>query len=421
MTRKKIELSPENKQKVEQQFKPFTKLSSLAISKIFEHELCQSDIKVFLYLSIIDPFGDRWIDLPPTKTISDYLGISQSTFYRAISKLSEKEIIKIEDKGFRFKNNMPTAIPTDKDESPPTGNNPHSQGTILTDEDQSSNIGINPHSQENRASKPRQDKGFSDSQTSSDFLKSSQTLSDSVQEGQKEDKSISREEEGQERGVSNFEEEEIKKAIEDSLPLDKEFDNQQLAEQNYHLTQQNYSEQPNHNFPVCRTPINNTENPTTPISRGRKDNVQEPNNKSKVKSQKSKVNNKSKEVDINNKECPKSYEECPQEFIEWKAKDWANYFGYSLTKAHQNLKRCLRKPEKIKEYWQNWLEMKESTDELSERLVEVDGEWITVAEYDKRIESRKPKNDEEIPVNSSLVNLIDNFLNAMRGKPSYAT
>ena len=85
-------------------FKSFFQLSKEAISKIWSTKLSGNDWKVYSFLSLIDPFGDRWCELPDIENICQLLTISQASFYRAMSKLKEAELINAEDKGWRFKN-----------------------------------------------------------------------------------------------------------------------------------------------------------------------------------------------------------------------------------------------------------------------------------------------------------------------------
>ncbi len=85
-------------------FKSFFQLSKEAISKIWSTKLSGNDWKVYSFLSLIDPFGDRWCELPDIENICQLLTISQASFYRAMSKLKESELINAEDKGWRFKN-----------------------------------------------------------------------------------------------------------------------------------------------------------------------------------------------------------------------------------------------------------------------------------------------------------------------------
>ncbi|WP_342597360.1 hypothetical protein VKI21_02085 [Cyanobacterium aponinum UTEX 3222] len=162
MTNKKEKLATEVINNIEAKFKDFTQWSTKTLKKLWDCGLSQSEWKVYSFLSIIDPFGDRWVDLPETIVISNYLNISQSSFYRAIAKLSKNGIICFEDKGLHFKNNITLKT---EDSSSNLGTNPQTWGAILKTEDSSSNLGINPQTCENQPLKPLQDKTFNSSQT----------------------------------------------------------------------------------------------------------------------------------------------------------------------------------------------------------------------------------------------------------------
>ena len=51
-----------------------------------------SEWKVWCYLTTFDPFGDKYIELPPLINVLMICKISERTFYRAISKLKELEL-----------------------------------------------------------------------------------------------------------------------------------------------------------------------------------------------------------------------------------------------------------------------------------------------------------------------------------------
>lgn len=59
---------------------------------IIDFKLSATDIKLFLYLSLIDPFGVRPIKLPDTKTILKQLNICKSSYYTSKAKLQNKNL-----------------------------------------------------------------------------------------------------------------------------------------------------------------------------------------------------------------------------------------------------------------------------------------------------------------------------------------
>lgn len=206
--------------------------------------------------------------------------------------------------------------------------------------------------------------------------------------------------ERQEEEINNIEEDEIKKAIQESLDL--EFDNSVLAEET--LNEENNSTKtqqflPNPtNFSTCNIINNKTENLIK--DEGQKTKDEGKKEAESVNIYKETENNKP----LSLVPCPLSFEECPTEFLNWKAKDWARHFGYSETKAHQNLKSCLRnKPEKISEYWQSYQEWISTEKKKKQVLIEwTVGEWVTQEEYDRRLQMRK--NSPVSPMGAELIN-----------------
>ena len=67
-------------------FKPFFQLSKEAIKLLWGAKLSGNDWKVFSFLSLIDPFGDRWCEIPNIESICQLLEMSHASFYRAIAK-----------------------------------------------------------------------------------------------------------------------------------------------------------------------------------------------------------------------------------------------------------------------------------------------------------------------------------------------
>ncbi|MEB3191147.1 MAG: hypothetical protein VKL42_12470 [Snowella sp.] len=62
--------------------------------------------RLWLYLTSIDPFGEKYIDMPDTLTILEACDIGKTTFYAAIAKFQELEMFDFQDKGFSFRNRM---------------------------------------------------------------------------------------------------------------------------------------------------------------------------------------------------------------------------------------------------------------------------------------------------------------------------
>jgi len=82
---------------------PFFKLSPSMTKKLRESSLTASDWKLWSYLVTLDPFGDRYVQMPDVDIILDECGISKTAFYRAKAKLLELDLFEfqVED---RFRN-----------------------------------------------------------------------------------------------------------------------------------------------------------------------------------------------------------------------------------------------------------------------------------------------------------------------------
>ncbi len=66
--------------------------------------LTAAEWRLWTYLSVLDPWGDRYKELPDTLTIIQEVGIKKTTFYSAISKLQRFDLFDFQDKGFFFRN-----------------------------------------------------------------------------------------------------------------------------------------------------------------------------------------------------------------------------------------------------------------------------------------------------------------------------
>ena len=174
-------------------FKPFFQLSKEAIKLLWGAKLSGNDWKVYSFLSLIDPFGDRWCELPSIKDICTLLEMSKTSFYRAIAKLKNEGIIKAEIKGFMFQNILGFAKMRSSEQN--CDDSRKNEKTVAKMQGDSQNC-------ENREHKDREDKGSSVSQT----VQTSQTFSyspDCGEEKEKKDKQETGQEDyGQEGNVS---------------------------------------------------------------------------------------------------------------------------------------------------------------------------------------------------------------------------
>jgi hypothetical protein len=109
----------------------FFKLTSEE-AKFLRDNLTLSEWKLWSYLVTIDPFGDKYLELPPTITILAECNISKPTFYRTIAKFQALEMFDFQDKGFTFRNlsNSGKYHPRDKSITHETGSITHETGSI---------------------------------------------------------------------------------------------------------------------------------------------------------------------------------------------------------------------------------------------------------------------------------------------------
>jgi hypothetical protein len=76
--------------KIEGKFYPLT---PEVASKIGEAKLTPTEWKLWSYLITLDPFGDRYQELPPLGSVLAEVGISKASFYRALARLQELDVV----------------------------------------------------------------------------------------------------------------------------------------------------------------------------------------------------------------------------------------------------------------------------------------------------------------------------------------
>lgn len=379
-------------------FKPFFQLSKQAIQKIWSTKLSGNDWKVYSFLSLIDPFGDRWCELPEIENICQLLTMSQASFYRALSKLKESELINTEDKGWRFKNILAFAKMR--------GDSQNCE-TILKNEKPVAKMRNDSQNCENQSSKGLENKDSSFSQTIQ-TVQTIQTLSDS---------SNSERQVKERESIDLKEEEEIKKAIEESIREDTVFNNSELAEA---VINQSAISQPQPEIKSWENNLTlNLDNSSADCSKF------EQNRQQKTKNSAHNLCPSPEELE---QEDLKGWENLPEgewqdkeklnlEFFNWLARDWAKRYHYSINTAKCNIRiHFANKPHKIKHYWNQFQGECNLKQKRQEMLVEwKTGEWITIQEYDRRIAERQKGN--YVP---EAKNLINCFLKVL-GNKNYAT
>jgi hypothetical protein len=82
----------------------FYPLTPQTLEKLYQANLTAAEWRLWSYLAVTDPWGDRYKDLPDTLTVMEKVGIKKSTFYAAIAKFQDFELFDFQDKGFAIRN-----------------------------------------------------------------------------------------------------------------------------------------------------------------------------------------------------------------------------------------------------------------------------------------------------------------------------
>lgn len=271
----------------------------------------KSEYKLWMFLSINDPFGDRWSNLPTIKELIELLEISQATFYRAIAKFTEFRLFDFKGR-MQFMNLRPSK----------TRKNSQKCEEILKNEKESSEMRENSQKCENRSPEVLENIDSSNLQTSqiisecSYSLEETHTKNDFSEEGKD-----SRECKNQ---VDSIDVDEIRQAI--ALSINDEEKTKISAGSNTSETQELQEAE--------------LKNPT---------------------------NKEIQDTNSDNYSYGKAKKD--RNFIEWLARDWVTRFGdMTIHKARSNVRAYLiNQPEKCEIRWEEYqiyLSQKRSNEEL---------------------------------------------------------
>ena len=72
--------------------------------KLREAKLTKQEMNLWLYLIELDPYGDRYQDLPPVLEIISELKMSKATYFRCKARLQELELFDFQDEKVNFRN-----------------------------------------------------------------------------------------------------------------------------------------------------------------------------------------------------------------------------------------------------------------------------------------------------------------------------
>ncbi len=102
MTQNRAEATPQNGPIVEKT--RYYQFTPEVARKLRKAKLTRSEWELWSYLTTLDPFGDRYVQLPTLKEVLAEVEISKATFYRAIAKLQEHDLIDFQVGDIRFRN-----------------------------------------------------------------------------------------------------------------------------------------------------------------------------------------------------------------------------------------------------------------------------------------------------------------------------
>jgi hypothetical protein len=166
-------------QKISEQFYPLTPERS---EKLLAANLTAAQWRLWCYLIKLDPWGERYVELPDTLTICSECQIKKSTFYTAIAKFQKLGLFDFQDKGFSCRNLK--GIPKIRKTFPKIGNDSGKLETIPKIRKTFQEIGNDSEKLENQSPEPVPDK-FSDSPQTLQTLQTNQTLQTEEGEGKK--------------------------------------------------------------------------------------------------------------------------------------------------------------------------------------------------------------------------------------------
>ncbi|MEA5553305.1 hypothetical protein VB713_20410 [Anabaena cylindrica UHCC 0172] len=82
----------------------FYPLTAETLEKLYKANLTAAEWRLWTYLVTLDPWGDKYKDLPNTLAVMEKVEIKKSTFYAAIAKFQKFDLFDFQDKGFQFRN-----------------------------------------------------------------------------------------------------------------------------------------------------------------------------------------------------------------------------------------------------------------------------------------------------------------------------
>ncbi|NER31138.1 MAG: hypothetical protein F6J89_26835, partial [Symploca sp. SIO1C4] len=178
---------------------PFYPLTPETSQKLRRAKLTAAEWRLWVYLTEIDPWGDRYQDIPDTLTVMQEVGIKKSTYYTAIAKLQKLGLFDFQDKGFAIRNlahpknrkafqetgndskNL-ESIPKNRKAFQKIGSDSKNLESIPKNRKRFQKIGNDSKKSENQRLEPSHSKGSNSSQIYSDYSDFNKTLSEGERE-----------------------------------------------------------------------------------------------------------------------------------------------------------------------------------------------------------------------------------------------
>jgi hypothetical protein len=91
----------QNTKKIQGTFYPLTPDMG---QRLRNANLTAAEWRLWSYLVEIDPFGDRYFELPDTLSIMQVCNIKKTSFYKAMAKFQSLELFDFQNKGFFVRN-----------------------------------------------------------------------------------------------------------------------------------------------------------------------------------------------------------------------------------------------------------------------------------------------------------------------------
>jgi hypothetical protein len=83
---------------------PFIQISRELIDYVRSLKLTGTQYDLWLFLFSLDPYGDRWIEIPPPEKLGNAFGVSDRTIQRAAQRLADCHLFDFQIERWKAKN-----------------------------------------------------------------------------------------------------------------------------------------------------------------------------------------------------------------------------------------------------------------------------------------------------------------------------